>query len=359
MGGINPKQVGLGVSLAAIDVLHTQGSLERTGQPLDLAIDGDGMFILSDGDSVFFSRDGSFRLDSKNNLVSAGTGLHVQGWTARDGVVDAVGTPADLVIPYKQAVPARATTTINVVGNLDGSTDVYDAGPPPVGGRHLADINVYDSLGNTHRIQIEFTKSAVAPNAAWDWNATEGGASVGSGTLIFDAQGRLVPPGTQPSVTLTVGMGAATPQDINVDFSLLTQFAGDYTAAVKSQDGFPSGTVENVAVDRSGLIIGTLSNGGTITLGRIALASFPNVAGLERIGNNLYVTAPNAGLAQMIPPGSGGTGTIASGALELSNVDLTKAFVDMIITQRGFQASSRVIAVSNQILQDVFQMINV
>jgi len=359
LGGTNPKQVGLGVSLASIDVIHTQGSLERTGQPLDLAIDGDGMFILSDGNGVFFSRDGSFRLDSRNNLVSAGTGLHVQGWSAQDGVVDAVGTPTDLVIPYKQAVPARATTVMNVVGNLDGSADVYAAGPPPTGGHHLTDIDIFDSLGNNHRVQIEFVKTAIAPNSTWDWTATENGVNIGSGTIEFDPQGRLIPPATQPSVTLNINNGAATPQTVDIDFSLVTQFAGDYTAVVQSQDGFPSGIVDSISIDHSGLIIGALSNGNSITLGQIALASFPNVAGLERVGSNLYVAAPNAGLAQMIAPGSGGTGTIASGALELSNVDLTKAFVDMIITQRGFQASSRVIAVSNQILQDVFQMINV
>lgn len=358
LGGTNPKQVGLGVSLRSVDILHSQGSLERTGQPLDLAIEGDGMFVLSDGSGIFFSRDGSFRLDAQNNLVSSGTGLRVQGWPAQDGVVDAVGTPTDVVIPYKQAVPARATTIMSLAGNLDGSADVYAAGPPPTGGRHLADVEVFDSLGNAHRIQLEFTKSAVAPDAAWQWTATEGAAAVGFGTITFDTQGRLVPPGAQPTVTLTVGMGAATPQTIDLDFVLMTQFAGDYTAVVKSQDGFEAGTVDNVSVDRSGFVIGALSNGNNIILGQVALAGFPNVAGLERIGKNLYVTSPNAGVAQITKPGAAGTGSVASGALELSNVDLTKAFVDMIITQRGFQASSRVIAISNQILQDVFSMIN-
>ncbi len=345
----NPIQVGTGASVAAIDVLHRQGAIQPTGEPFDVAIEGSGMFVLSDGASLLYTRNGSFTVDRNGGLVWSGSGLKVQGWAATSGVIQPSGTPGDLAVPLNTIFPAQATTEMTLVGNLDANDGVYAAGPPPTGGYRMMSIDVFDSLGIAHTVDVEFTKTAVD---TWAWAAEVAGASVGTGTVTFDASGALVPAAT-PSISIAVTTGATTPLLVDLDVSEITQYGGDYTAAVVAQDGFSSGAIEDMAISSAGVLTARLSNGQDVDLGQIALANFANLRGLSRVANGAFVGSPASGPPLFGTPGAGSYGSVTAQALEQSSVDLTRQFVDMIVTQRGFQASARVIATANQILQEV------
>lgn len=348
-GTANPIQVGTGASVAAIDVLHRQGAIQPTGEPFDVAIEGSGMFVLSDGASLLYSRNGSFTVDRNGGLVWSGSSLKVQGWAATSGVIQTSGTPGDLAVPLNTIFPAQATTEMTLVGNLDANDGVYAAGPPPTGGYRMMSIDVFDSLGIAHTVDVEFTKTAVD---TWAWAAEVAGTSVGSGSVTFDASGALVP-GAMPSISIVLTTGAATPLLVDLDVSKITQYGGDYTAAIVAQNGFSSGAIEDVAVSSTGVLTARLSNGQNVDLGQIALANFANLRGLSRVANGAFVSSAASGSPLFGTPGVGSYGSVTARALEQSSVDLTRQFVDMIVTQRGFQASARVIATANQILQEV------
>ena len=339
LGGLNPMQIGSGVSLGSIQVRQTQGSLERTGQPLDSAIEGAGMFVVSDGVGTFYTRDGALVLDNTNTLVGATSGYRVQGWMATEGQVDSTG-PLQLGLLSPPQPPENAT----IMGNLDAeaadATEIQTT------------ISVYDSLGEMHQITVTLTKT---DTNEWEAEATFGADSA-STTLTFDANGALT--GTE-SVTLdmTLTNGATSPLSVTVALGQITQLAQTSSVAISAQDGRPAAALVSVQVSENGLIDGKFSDGRTLSLAQLALASFPNPGGLRRTGGNLYEEAPASGPAAIGPAGSAGRGRIVAGALEMSNVDLTKAFVDMITTQRGFQASTRVISAADELLEDVIRLI--
>lgn len=344
LGALNPMQIGSGVSMGSIQVQHRQGSLERTGQPLDAAIEGAGMFMLSDGNGVFYTRDGAFVLDNNNTLVGAGTGYKVQGWTGVDGQVNATGSPSDLVFQVSDLWPPQPTGNATVVGNLDATS--------AAAAEIQSTISVYDSLGEMHQITLTFTKT---DTNEWECEASFG-ADTATTTLTFDADGKLA--GTE-SVTLdmTLTNGATSPLSVAIALGQVTQLAQSSSVAISSQDGRPPAALVSVHVGDSGLVEGQFSDGRSQTLAQLALANFSNPGGLRRIGSNLYEQASAAGPASVGPADSGGRGRIVAQALEMSNVDLTKSFVDMITTQRGFQASTRVIASANEMLDDVVRLI--
>lgn len=347
--GVNPMQVGLGVNVGSIDNVMTQGNLKSTARPTDLAIVGDGFFVLSNGNSLAYSRDGVFQLDAENRLVSAGNGMRVAGWAA-DPTTGAVNTSAavtpasELVIPLGTLSIARQTTTASYQANLDASA---------AGGTDVAtSFTLFDSLGQSHQVDVTFTKSATTNE--WDWSAT-GADFTGSdtGTLTFNANGQITTPSEPLSLTLTNPNGANANIDLDLDFSIVTQLAGASTVQVVYQDGVPLGTLESYIVNETGLLTGIFGNGMSQALGQIALARVPNPGGMSRMGDNLYGLSPNSGLAVIAPPGTSGNGKVASGFLEMSNVDLASEFADLVITQRGFQANSRIITTADEMLQDV------
>lgn len=345
IGGTNPLQIGSGVLLSAVSTAHTQGTLERTGQPLDAAIEGPGMFVLSDGQAMCYSRAGAYSLDDTNTLVTTGSGLRVLGWTARDGAVAPTGTPSPLSFDVSALAPPVPTSTVNVAGNLDATAEP--------GSTVTATVSVFDSLGEAHQVELLFTRGAAVDQ--WDCQATCG-ASTATTSLQFDSSGAVIAGG---SLTLDVALtnGAATPLTITFDLSDVTNLVQANTVAVRSQDGSPAAALVSVELGDGGYVQGRYSDGRTRVLGLLAMASFPNPGGLERAGDGLYVEAAASGPASIGAPGSGGRGTVVAGSLEMSNVDLTRAFVDMITTQRGFQASTRVIATANEMLDDVVRLI--
>ncbi|NIM06538.1 MAG: flagellar hook-basal body complex protein, partial [Armatimonadetes bacterium] len=304
------------------------------------------------GASLYYTRDGVFQLDAQNRLVSASSGMRVCGWTADPvtGFVDInnpVGPTSELVIPIGTLSIARQTANASYQANLDASA--------ATGATVDTSFTLFDSLGTTHQVDLTFTKSAVA--GQWDWTAT-GPDFTGSdtGTLVFDANGQITTPSQPLSLTLTNPNGAINPIDLQLDFSIVTQLAGDSTIQVVYQDGMPMGSLDSFTIDAQGIVTGVFGNGMTQTLGQIALARVPNPGGMTRLGDNLYGLSANSGIAVVTPPGSSGSGEVASGYLEMSNVDLASEFADLVITQRGFQANSRVITTADEMLQDVLTL---
>jgi flagellar hook protein FlgE len=523
-GGVNPAQIGLGVSVGAIDTILTQGNLQSTGKNTDLAVQGNGYFMVSGGNGVQYTRDGSFDMDSSGAIVNPATGMRLLGYQADAfGVIDTSApiTPTSgLTIPVGTLADARQTSRIGVVGNLDaasalystkvdfsgnldsrvtatgpvtttetvydslgnahtvittltnpispplagagvplGATQAWDvqvqvdgssvydstagksrlyrsaggaweffdpAGTPTTSGSIVLDgtsggfhggqvpgtngapnvsldmnfpaalsstaaassfdgvangqaggtptwgssITVYDSLGVGHLITFRYTHVQPGPGAPagataqWDWTATENGQEVASSSsatpagnepLYFGTNGRVIG-GTTQTLRITPTDGSVSPFDIAVDNSNMTQLASDSNATASSQDGYPVGTLQSFSIGPDGVITGVFSSGQTRSLGQVALASFANPGGLDKAGGNLLRETVNSGAAQVGGPNQNGLGKLSTGYLEMSNVDLSNEFTNLIVTQRGFQANTRIITVVDELLQDVINL---
>jgi len=358
-GGINPLQIGLGAVTGAVDTIHTQGALQLTGKPSDLAIQGDGFFIVSDGAQTLYTRDGAFDIGSDLRLVNSSTGFYVLGWQAdANGVVDPAGPVGPITIPIGQQLDAVASTVITVQGNLDANAAVGD--------QVVTRVGVIDSQGFRHDLYIVFQKTGAN---TWDYTvqeddprtgATEDDPALsvsggGTGSLAFDVDGNLDAAGsTINTLTLTLTNGADN-MTITPDFSKLTQLKSMSTANAAA-NGAPAGSLTTFTVSQTGEVLGIYSNGTTKVIGQVALALFTNPGGLMKVGNNSYQPTVNSGEPIVGTPGSGGRGVVASGYLEMSNVDLAQEFTSMIMAQRGFQANSRVITTSDEILQELVNL---
>jgi flagellar hook protein FlgE len=402
VGGVNPKQVGLGMNIASIDTIHTQGSLKTTGVKTDLAIQGDGFFVLRAGNQEFYTRAGDFGLDENGHLVNPANGMRVQGWNAQtvggDTFINTAADTEDLQIPVGGKDPASATSEVELACNLDKRTPLIPAANPTAEevqeGTWSVDKTIYDSFGNTHTLRMNFTRIEGQPN---QWQATvqvdpeaetptntqtnvgaEGNttntftlefSNVGTLQAIIDAQGDRIEEGQ-----LQVGVGFDVPATApeagaqvrqNFDLTLgevgsvtdtVTQFAERSSTKAFRQDGYTMGYLESFKVDQSGIITGVYTNGNRRTLGQVAMASFTNPGGLEKEGENNYVVSNNSGDPRIGESGVAGKGKLISGALEMSNVDLAEQFTDMIVTQRGFQANSKTITTSDQMLQELLTL---
>jgi flagellar hook protein FlgE len=356
-GGTNPAQVGLGVKVGGISTNFGQGATQVTGRATDVALQGDGFFVLKAGGQPFYSRAGAFDFDATGNLVNA-DGALVQGWAATNGVVNTNGPTGAVKLPIGQTVPPTQTTGITVGGNLSGNAAIGDTS--------VSSIDIYDTQGKPLQATMTYTKTAAD---TWTLSVTvpdaKGGPDVTAGTanLTWDQVSKSFT--SAPAVpTLSQGQLAAAGYSFggNVSVTLgtpnrpLTQFAATDTAGTVSQDGADMGVLESFSLDSGGQLIGIFSNGVRETLGQVAVANFDNPAGLEKVGGSLYRSTTNSGVAAVGVAGVGGRGTMASGSLEMSNVDLAQEFTNLIIAQRGFQANSKIIATSDEILQDLVNL---
>jgi flagellar hook protein FlgE len=355
-GGINPTQIGLGAQLGYVSPLFTQGTLQSTGVNTDLAIQGDGFFVYNEGADMRFSREGSLQVDASGYLVNNSTGLRIQGWSLQAGAtaVDTNSPIGSIRIPLDQT-KAQATTLATLAGNLD-STTAFGAGVTPV--PIEVTMAVYDSLGTQHDVKFSFTRTAAD---TWTYTYENGAATPPSGTLTFDTDGQLTTgnPSTQATpVMFTVpGANGADNTDFTIDMSKLTMLATESSVAETSQNGLAAGTVSDIyAAPNTGQVYLVYSNGLKEEIGQLALARFANPTGLIRDGHNLFETGLNSGDPQIGTANSNGRGSIASGYLEASNVDMAQEFTNMIMAERGFQASSKVITTSDEILQELVNL---
>ena len=402
LGGINPKEVGLGMSIASIDTIHLQGALQSTGVQTDLALVGNGFFVMQSGNQTLYTRAGNFGLDREGTLVNPGNGMRVQGWMAQDGYIDVSRDVEDLVIPVGSKDPAKATTIVNFACNLDKRIAELPENPTPMQIRASTwrtAVKIYDTFGDIHTLQVDFTR---VPGTNNSWNATvtvdpesdpPANAAIGLGvdapavggpnvfTVNFDNDGLLLSAqdgagnesGGMGQVIMNVAFDvlSTTPGDdgapIRQLFSLdlgtvggyernITQYASESSSKMVEQDGYTMGYLDNFKIDQNGIITGVFSNGTNRALGQVSLASFPNQGGLEKVGENMFVQSTNSGLANIGPARVAGKGKMIAGTLEMSNVDLADQFVDMIVTQRGFQANSRTIQTADQMLQELLTL---
>ena len=374
-------EVGLGSQIGTIDTLFTQGNLETTGRNTDLAIQGNSFFVVKQGQRVVLHarrqlsgrRERHARL-GRQRLRRAGP--HGDERQARR-------TPsANMKIPVLATSPANATTKVSISGNVDASAGVFDKGTAttldpldpaqralPQNANSFKDmsITVYDSLGTKHELKMVMWKTGTN---TWDWKVdpssmdiTSAGITEVAGThpITFASDGSVDTTGgfAPPEISFTPNSGAKD-VDIKIDLGTglngLSQFAGSSTAVMRDQDGYTNGTLQGFTIDSTGTIVGGFTNGITQVLGQIELADFNNPEGLNRVGDNAYSTTANSGAAVLGFAGEGSVSTIASGALEMSNVDLAQEFTNMIIAQRGFQANSRVISTTDQLMQDLVNL---
>ena len=352
-GGINPIQIGLGTTLAGSDPVFSQGDLRSTGKISDLAIEGNGFFVYADGSRNLYSRDGSLDIGVDGTLLNPATGLRVMGWTAdATGAIDTTQPLGTLTIPVGSGIAATQTGEVAFGGNLDSNT--------AAAGTVQTTMEVYDSLGNSHTINLTFTKSATSN--AWTWSATGTGVTCtpGSTNLAFTTSGALdtAASGDAGLPTLQLDFADTGIEDptIQLDLSSLTQFADTSGVNVTSRDGNPAGTFVSCSIDAAGVVTATYSNGRMVEVGQLAMADFRNPAGLLRAGNNLYELSANSGDPLVGAPGTQGLGQIRAGFLEMSNVDLAQQFTNMIVASRGFQANSRVIGAADEMLQELVNL---
>ncbi|NLN06528.1 MAG: flagellar hook protein FlgE [Firmicutes bacterium] len=354
-GGTNPAQVGMGMTVSAIDTIHSQGSPQYTGNYTDLAIQGSGYFVVTDGMNIYYTRDGSFSRAANGELVNSATGVKLLGWMAdAAGNIDTAGPLGTLNIPLGEDYVAKATENVTIAGNLDAMLAAGD--------EHVTDVLVYDSQGGVYTLTLTFTKTGTN---TWNWDAAMTDASgtdistsiTGGGDIEFNEEGAL---STVSGSTLQVSLTGVNDLNITLDFSGLTQLVADpmvgSTAQANYQDGFPAGELEGFVIGKTGVISGIYTNGMVKDLGQIALAVFPNPEGLQKVGGNMYTVSANSGLARVGTPGNEGRGTIETSALEMSNVDLSYEFTEMITTTRAYQANSRVITSSDELLQEVVNL---
>ena len=355
LGSIDPAQIGLGMTVAGIDVLQTQGNLQSTGKTTDMAIQGDGLFVESDGTSTYYTRDGAFDIALDGSLANPASGMKVQGWQAdANGKIDITQPLTNITIPIGQRTTALATSNVTLSGNLDAGAAVGTSVPTT--------MTVFDSLGVSHSVKVTYTKTAANQ---WSWAATSDAAdtgisiapvagppSVNEGTLTYTSGGVFSASTGTLSFTFPDGATATTPK---IDMTQMTQFSGTSQPSGQT-DGFTSGTLTTFAVGDAGQLSGVYSNGQTQVLGQIALASFLNPDGLLRAGQNNFTATSASGNPNIGVAGTGGRGTVTTGALEMSNVDLATEFTGMITAERGFQANSRVITTSDQMLQELVNL---
>lgn len=359
VGGTNPMQIGLGVNIASIDVITTQGNTQTTGVTTDLMIDGNGYFIVANGAQQYYTRAGNFIFDTAGNLVCRSNGLMVQGWMAdADGNINTNNPVSSIKLPLGQTIAPRATTTMTYSGGLYSELELNDS--------VTTTSKVYDSLGVSHTVAVVFTRTGADQ---WTWKyQVDGEKDPATGDPVYTAGGSFTfnngtmwdnsttPPTAVAGSTNTITVSGQT---IDVDFRSLTQY-GNEDAEVKcpdeNQDGYAAGVLDSYTIDDTGTIVGVFTNGMRRNIAQVAVATFSNPGGLLNAGGSLFSVSSNSGSAVIGPASQSGRGTIKPGSLEMSNVDLSEQFTDMIITQRGFQSNSRIITTSDEMLQELVNL---
>ena len=352
LGGTNPIQIGLGTKVQSIDAVFSQGASQVTGRNTDLAIQGSGFFMVQNGAERLYTRSGAFSFDEVGNFVNP-QGYLVAGWTAdATGTIDTTGTIGPITIPLGQSLAPAATSEVQVGGNL--SADAL------AGDTVTSSISVFDSIGNQHEVVFTFTNTSPNPPFNdWTVDASIGGVSytLTPATLTFDAAGNLTSGSPLSFSGFTPpGAGAMTFDVVLDGNNPITQFGGASTMEAREQDGVAIGFLRDFAIADDGTIVGQFSNGESRALAQVATATFSNPGGLARVGDSNFTETINSGVPFEGTAGTGNRGLLSAGTLEMSNVELAREFTNLIIAQRGFQANSRIITASDEMLADLVNM---
>jgi flagellar hook protein FlgE len=362
-GSGDPIQNGSGVKVSATDQDFTEGNLNATGQAANMALSGNGFFIVRDGSgNQAYTRAGDFTTNNGGQLITP-SGSLLLGYPALNGVVNTSATLQPIEVGSLTS-PAQASQNFSITANMNASSAVGESAPPST-------FSVYDSLGVKHDLSVAYTKTGIN---TWSYNVsmpasdfTAGGTGstvVASGTLNFKSDGSL---DTTAGNTLNVPIPGLNDGASNLNLTwkltdaagngLVTQTATASATSATSQDGYASGTLTSYTVQADGTIAGSFSSGKTLALGQVAVASFANVQGLQSTGNNNYSSTPASGAPVVGTAETGGRGSILGGSVEQSNVDISKEFAKLIAAQQAYSAYAKSITAFNQVSQATIAMI--
>ncbi len=367
-GSGDPIQLGAGAKVGSMPSMFTQGSVSSTGVPTDVAIQGNGFFVVQQNGVTSYTRAGNFSVDKNNFLVTA-DGQQVLGYPAVKGVVESGEALAPIELGAGTISPPTQTGSVQIQTNLDAG--------PANNTVYSTEVAIYDSLGASHTLTFTFTK-----NGANSWgyslsipasdlgpvNGTPQTGVLATGTLTFDGNGNLTGPvdasGKLTNITgIPINNLADGASDMTFDWNLLngtspvmTQVASASGTSSTHQDGASSGTLTDFSIGPDGTITGSFSNGKTAALGQLALTSFANDQGLQRAGDTNYTATLASGQAVIGAPGTAGRGTLSGGSLELSNVDISTEFSNLIVAQRAFEANAKAVTTFDQIMQDTINL---
>lgn len=363
--GLGETQVGFGVARPVTLRQFSQGAIQASSGPLDVAIQGDGFLVVKDpmSDAVLYTRGGNLQVNKQGRLVTA-TGFRLQGWNEINGVLDTTQPVTDVIVPVGSLRAPVATTSVSFDLNLDASAT---AGPPPT--VFSTSIEVFDSLGGAHTISVRFEKTANP--GEWSYSLIFPDSDLASppftpvtGTLQFDPQGRLISPAVSdpmPQMTVTgLANGAA---DLDITWQLyngvtprLTQFSQPSAVAANAQDGHPAAQLIRVGIGDGGRVLAQYSNGEQVAVGQLAMASIRNPESMIAVGNSNFQLSARSALPAIGLPGTGGRGQIIGGAVEFSTVDIAREFTNLIVLQRGYQANARVVTAVDEISQETINL---
>jgi len=417
-GGTNPLQIGLGLNVSSVDTLMGRGSLQRTDSPTDLSVEGEGFFIVRAGreGTPHFTRAGNFSIDKLGNLVTS-QGMNLLGWQKYD--VDNDGNyifdTQEEIKPLnmfedeynlnKRIIAAQSTTQAVLAGNLDatkapvggftgnsinggaaqtipdtvnaagaaGSDGIPDNGNANEDPHFIVPLTVFDALGNEYKLNVNFWKNftettgtPAVTTTTWFYSVDGSNTATptnATGFIQFNSEGKIMSNdpanyNVEPMITLTPNAEVgASPFTFELNFEKLSMYADDSSVKPTQVDGYAPGTLTSFSIGSDGVLTGVYSNGRQQPLGLVALAVFDNAAGLQKAGSNLFLPTSNSGdFSRALKPGTEGAGSLNPGTLEMSNVDLAQQFTEMIVTQRGFQANSRIMTTADEILQELTNM---
>lgn len=351
LGGRNPTQVGLGVAMSGTAQQFGQGFLQVTNRALDVSMQGDGFFILDVSGEKLYTRAGALFLDADGRLVNSRGGL-VQGWSADTaGNINTADTPGLIRLPIGDQNPPVVTSEIKLGGNLPSNATVGD--------QQFTGVEVYDANGDTIALDLTFEKTNTDE---WTVTGTYGDPPTGitvTDNVITFTNGEVVAPA---DLDLNIasgqipGVGAIALSIGGTGERRITQYGEASSLTVVTQNGAAAGVLQSMRIGTDGVIAGTYSNGLTQPIARLAVANFSNPEGLERVTGSNWRTTVNSGLPQVGVTGTGGRGLVAPGTLEMSNVDLALEFTELIRSQRGFQANSRVVTSADELLQEIVNL---
>lgn len=363
----NPMQVGLGVTTGAIASVFSQGAIENTREATNVAIQGNGFFVVRGAGGNTYTRAGNFSFNSDGKLVTP-DGYFVQGYTSIDATTGAVvttGQPTDITVPPGVLQTPKATTQFRTQTNLDSSA--------AVGATFTTSVQIYDSLGKSHIATVLYTKTAAS---SWSYEITvpsteatgTAGTTIGTvrigatGTVTFDGTGKLTTPAADVVLSgPSTWANGATVNAITWDLfdgttASLTGYAASSATSSITQNGAAPGMIDNISISADGTIAATLGAGQTVPIAQLALGTFNNPKGLVKLGSNKFAASQQAGIPNVGVAGAGGRGTLIGSALEQSNVDIAQEFTQMILAQRGYQANSKAITVSDELLVDTLNL---